>query len=166
MFWHSSLLTPIIILLITSLRWWAWSASHCTPYQGLTDRDRDHMGTRKLFFFSDVSLICTPCWTGNCYIVQVWSKDREREMRISSRLQSRRGSRKHHSKLYYANLKSRFEKLYLTFHISVETSWIHSLKTACHYTDAIFHPKRQITQAWSMSKSMITKWTVIFLFQS
>lgn len=61
--------------------------------------------------------------------------------------------------MYYANLKSKFEKAYLTFHISVETSWIHSLKTACHYTDAIFHPKRWIIQARSMSKSMITQGT-------
>lgn len=50
-----------------------------------------------------------------------------------------------------------FEKVYLTFHVSTETSRIHSPKTACPYTDAIFHPKRQIVQAWPMSKSMITQ---------
>lgn len=84
-------------------------------------------------------------------------KQRQGKRDEDIRLKSSRGSKKQQFKKYYANLKNIFEKVYLTFHRSVETSWIHPLKTACHYTDAIFHLQRQIIQAWSMSKSMITQ---------
>lgn len=90
-----------------------WGSEHKLLH--LVHHSRDSLtgigttGDKEIVFRLRGAPVCALWWTRNCYIVQVWSKVREREMRMSE-IKKQKRKQEAQSKIYYTHLKSVFEK--------------------------------------------------------